>query len=341
MQPNDTLFFPKELACPVCEKSFRRSVLRRKQFAIGKRDIDYRPIFRGTINPRQFGVAVCPHCFYAAEDLFFCPRMSEDEVRRKNYFDSHDAQWEVQSHVRAATGGKHAWKDHAAERLKEMTPGELPVLRRISPLLRKSAADLVALGRPVDELQCEGNWLAAVRAWELAAICYKARGANQRILGYTYLAGAWTSRDARAASGTPFEKERFRTLEIAYLREAVTFLTAAHHAFLHPQIDPVAADRDVQERLPEARVFELMYILAGAHRLLGNTTESDLYLRQILLQAPTAQGLALWFVQEAREMPMNDGVTPGPPCPGIDGIDDSAGEDGNEEEDTHENPPRG
>ena len=339
MQPDDNLFFPKELVCPVCEQSFLRSTLRRKQFAIGKRDIDYRPVFRGTINPRQFGVAVCPHCFYAGEDPCFCPRMSDDDRRRKDYFDSHRAQWDVQSHVRAAAGGKHPWKDLAAERLKEMSSEELAVLRRISPLLRKSAADLIALGRPVNELQREGHWLAAVRSWELAAICYKARGANQRILGYTYLAGAWTSRDARAISGLPAEKERYRDLETAYLREAVSFLTAAHQVFLHPNNDPVAADRIAAERLPEARAFELMYILAGAHRLLGNIAESDAFLRQILVQAPAAQGLALWFVQEAREMPLIQ--TGQGPCPGIDGIDDSSGDDGNEEEDPHEDTSRG
>jgi len=329
MKLNDKLFFPKEIICPICEKPFMRYSLRKTQFSIGKRDIDYRPIYLGSLNPRLFGVAVCPNCFYSGEDHYFCPRMSDDDMRRKQYFASHKAQWEAQSRVRAASAGKQIWKDTASERLKEMQPDEIAILRRISPLLNKSASDLIALGRPVNELQREGNWHVAIRAYELAAICYKARRANHRILGYTYLYGAWASRDARLASKDSAEKARFKEFEIAYLREAISFLTITNKATSIEDNFMPDGTKIAKENMPQSRIFEVMYILAGAHRLLGNIDDSNKFLEQIIFGASGAQGIILWFVNQARDMRQNDNSLQTLMDDSLDG-DSSEGMDGEE-----------
>jgi len=299
---NDKLFFPKQITCPVCEKPFMRFALRKTQFSISKRDFDYRPLYLGQINPRLFAICVCPHCFYAGEDKFFCPRMSEDDLRRKEYFQSHKAQWEAQNRVRAASSGQQIWKDQAAEKLKEIAADELAILRRISPLLQKSATNIIAKGKPYNELQRDGDLDAAVRSYELAAICYKARRANHRILGYTYLNGAWASRDAAELTTDEAKKKDYRDFEAAYLREAVNFLTITNKATsIEDQYMPDGS-RIPKENMPESRIFEIMYILAGAHRKLGDIESSNKFLEQIIYGASGAQGIMLWFVNQAREM---------------------------------------
>ncbi len=302
MALNEKLFFPKEICCPVCTKTFTRYSLRKSQFSLDKRDIDYRPTYLGEIKPRLFAVAVCPHCFYAGEDKYFCPHMNDDERRRRDYFASHKAQWEAQNRVKAASTGQQFWKDQASEKLKEMSPEELAILRKIGPLLQKAAADVIAKGKPVNELQKEMDLDTAIRSWELAAICYKARRANHRILGYTYLSGAWAARDCAEITTDEAKKEDYRAFETAFLREAVSFLTITNKATsIEDQYTPDGT-KIPKENLPESRIYEIMYILAGAHRLLGNIDESNKFLEQIIYGGGSAQGVMLWFVKQAREM---------------------------------------
>ncbi|MBF0501232.1 MAG: DUF2225 domain-containing protein [Candidatus Riflebacteria bacterium] len=310
MQLGDKFFFPKDICCPICEKPFTRYGLRRSQFSIGKRDIDYRPIYMGSVNPRLFAVVLCPNCFYAAEEQYFCPKISDDDLRRKQYFASHKAQWEAQSRVRAAGSGKSIWKDMASEKLKEMSPEEISILRRISPLLNKSAANIANLGKPVNEMQKEGSWDVAIRSYELAAICYKARRANHRILGYTYLSGAWTSRDAREKTQDEKKKADYREFEIAYLKEAISFLTITNKSTSVEDVFAQDGSKIPKENMPQARIFEILYILAGAHRLLGNLEDSNKCLEQIIYGNSGAQGIILWFVNQARDMRSEDKQVP-------------------------------
>lgn len=307
MKLNDKLFFPKDIICPVCEKSFTRYSLKKSQFSISKRDMDYRPIYMGDVNPRFYAISTCPHCLYSAEDKYFCPKMSEDEKRRKQFFSSHKAQWEAQTRVKAAGSGQQVWKDTASERLKEMTPDDLNILRKITPLLKKSAADVLAKGQPFNELQRDGDLDAAIRSYELAAICCKARKANHRILGYTYLNGAWASRDSFEVCKDESKKADYQQFEVAFLREAVAFLTITNKATSVE--DQYAPDGTVipKENMPQGRIFEILYILAGIHRILGNTQESDKFLEQIMFGGSGATGIVLWFVQEAKNMRMNEG----------------------------------
>ncbi|MBP7634394.1 DUF2225 domain-containing protein [Candidatus Ozemobacteraceae bacterium] len=299
---NDKLFFQKSITCPVCEKPFTRYTLRKTQFSIAKRDIDYRPIYVGQVNPRLFAVCVCPNCFYAGEDKYFCPRMSEDDLRRQEYFQSHKAQWEAQSRVRAASSGQQIWKDQAAEKLKALTPEDLAILRRISPLLQKSAATIIAKGKPYNELQKEGDLDAAIRAYELAAICYKARKANHRILGYTYLNGAWASRDASEQFTDEATRKPYKEFENAFLREAINFLTITNKSTSLEDAFMPDGTKIPKENMPESRIFEIMYILAGANRIVGNLEISNKFIEQLLFGSSGAQGVMLWFTNQARDM---------------------------------------
>lgn len=301
MALNDKLFLPKEVVCPICEKQFTRFLLRKKQFSLDKRDIDYRPVYLGSINPRFFNVNVCPHCFFAAEDKYFCPRMTLEESRRKQLLDNHKSQWEAASRVRAASSGQQIWKDAEAEKLRELTPGNIAILRQISPLLQKVASSLPR-EKLFNEMQKDGDLEAAIRSWELAAICCKARRANHRLLGYTYLNAAWTARDAAEQTTDPTQKERYKAFERAYLTEAVTFLTITNAATSIEDTFMPDGTRIPKENLPQSRVFEIMYILAGANRLLGKIEESNKFLEQIIYGSSGAQGIILWFVNQAREM---------------------------------------
>ena len=83
MALNDKLFHPKDIVCPICGKTFTRYTLKKKQFSLNSRDIDYRPTYLGDVKPRFYSVCVCPKCFYAAEDKYFCPLMSAEEARQK------------------------------------------------------------------------------------------------------------------------------------------------------------------------------------------------------------------------------------------------------------------
>jgi uncharacterized protein (DUF2225 family) len=302
MALNEKLFLPKDIVCPICEKEFVRYLLRKKQFSLDKRDIDYRPIYLGSINPRYFNVCVCPHCFFSAEDKYFCPQMNIEDMRRKQLLDSHKSQWEAASRVRAASSGQQIWKDVEAEKLRELTNANITILRQISPLLRKAAASIIEKGKPYNELQRDGDLEAAIRSWELAAICLKARRANHRLLGYTYLNGAWTARDAYQGTEDPALKERFKAFEEAYLTEAVTFLEITNKATGIDDAFMPDGTRIPKENLPQSRVFEIMYILAGANRLLGKIDESNRFLEQIIYGSQSAQGIILWFVNQAREM---------------------------------------
>lgn len=302
MSLNDKLFLPKETVCPICEKTFSRFLLRKKQFSLDKRDIDYRPVYLGSINPRYFNICVCPHCYYAGEDKYFCPVMSIEEERRKALLDSHRSQWDAASRVRAASSGQQIWKDVESEKLKELTPGNIAILRKISPLLEKAASNVIQKGKPINELQKECDLDTAVKSWELAAICYKVRKANHRILGYTYLNAAWTARDAAEQAPDAQSKDRYLAYEKAYLTEAVSFLTITNQATSVEDAFMPDGTRIPKENIPQTRVFEIMYILAGANRLLGKMEESNKYLEQVIYGSQNASGIILWFVNQAREM---------------------------------------
>lgn len=322
MALNDKLFVPKETVCPVCEKTFNRYILRKKQFSLDKRDIDYRPVYLGSINPRYFNVCVCPHCFYAGEDKYFCPVMSIEEVRKKALLDSHRSQWDAASRVRAASSGQQIWKDAESEKLKELTPGNIAILRKISPLLQKVASNIIAKEKPINELQKEGDLDTAVRSWELAAICYKARKANHRILGYTYLSAAWTARDAAEQTTDQADKEKLRAYEKAYLSEAASFLSITNQATSVEDMFMPDGSRIPKENIPQSRVFEVMYILAGVYRLLDKMEESNKYLEQIIYGSQNAQGIILWFVNQAREMRQDETALKNMPIPQVEPDDD-------------------
>ncbi|MEW6709083.1 MAG: DUF2225 domain-containing protein [Candidatus Riflebacteria bacterium] len=315
MSLNDKLFMPKETVCPICEKTFIRYLLKKKQFSLDKRDIDYRPTYLGSINPRFFNICVCPHCLYAGEDKYFCPLMNAEEARRKALLDTHRSQWDANNRVRAASSGQQIWKDVESEKLKELTPGNIAILRKISPLLSKVAANLLAKNQPLNELQKECDLDTVIRQWELAAICYKARKANHRILGYTYLNAAWTARDALQMATTPEDKERFAAYEKAYLTEAATFLTITNMATSVEDAFLPDGTRVPKENIPQSRVFEIMYILAGVYRLLGKMEESNKYLEQIIYGSQNAQGIILWFVNQAREMRQDETAQKNLPIP--------------------------
>ena len=51
MALNEKLFIPKNIACPICGTTFTRYNLRKKQFSLNKRDIDYRPTHLDSITP--------------------------------------------------------------------------------------------------------------------------------------------------------------------------------------------------------------------------------------------------------------------------------------------------
>jgi len=315
MALNDKLFLPKDIVCPICGKEFKRYLLKKKQFSLDKRDIDYRPVYLGNINPRYFNVCVCPHCYYAAEDKYFCPLMSEIEARRKALLDNHRSQWDAASRVRAASSGQQIWKDIEAEKLKELTPTNIAILRQIKPLLERVAGGLKDKGKPFNELQKDGDLEAAIRSWELAAICSKARKANHRLLGYTYLNAAWTARDAAELATDPALQQRYKDFEKAYLTEAVAFLTITNAATSVDDAFMPDGTRIPKENIRQSRVFEIMYILAGANRLLGKFDESNKYLEQIIYGSQSAQGIILWFVNQAREMRHETNTQPNMPIP--------------------------
>lgn len=327
MALNDKLFVPKDIVCPICGKEFKRYILRKKQFSLDKRDIDYRPVYLGSINPRYFNVCVCPHCYYAAEDKFFCPLMSQEDARRKAFLDNHKSQWEAANRVKAASAGQQIWKDAEAEKLRELTPTNVAILRQIKPLLERVAGSLAGKGKPFNELQKDGDLEAAIRSWELAAICCKARKANHRLLGYTYLNAAWTARDAAEHSTTPESQQHYRDFEKAYLKEAVSFLTISNSASGVDDAFMPDGTRIPKENIPQSRIFEIMYILAGANRLLGNIDHSNKFLEQIIYGSSGAQGIILWFVNQAREMRHETNIQSNMPLPQDEPDGDNQDED--------------
>ncbi|HNX74595.1 MAG TPA: DUF2225 domain-containing protein [Candidatus Rifleibacterium sp.] len=327
MALNDKLFVAKDITCPVCNKEFKRYLLKKKQFSLDKRDIDYRPVYLGTINPRYFNVCVCPHCLYAAEDKFFCPLMNQEDARRKAFLDNHKSQWEAANRVKAASSGQQIWKDLEAEKLRELTPTNIAILRQIKPLLERVAGSLLAKGKPFNELQRDGDLEAAIRSWELAAICCKARKANHRLLGYTYLNGAWTARDAAESTPDPALQKHYRDFEQAYLKEAISFLTITNAASGVDDAFMPDGSRIPKENIPQSRVFEIMYILAGANRLMGDIEHSNKFLEQIIYGSQSAQGIILWFVNQAREMRHETNTVPNLPIPQDEPDGDSPDED--------------
>ncbi len=315
MALNEKLFVSKDVVCPVCSKEFKRYLLKKKQFSLDKRDIDYRPVYLGSINPRYFNVCVCPNCYYSAEDKYFCPLMSQEDARRKAFLDNHKSQWEAANRVKAASSGQQIWKDVEAEKLRELTPTNIAILRQIKPLLERVAGNLLTKGKPFNELQRDGDLEAAIRSWELAAICCKARKTNHRLLGYTYLNAAWTARDAAEGTADPAQQKLYRDFEKAYLKEAVSFLTITNLATGVDDAFMPDGSRIPKENIPQSRVFEIMYILAGANRLLGNLEQSNKYLEQIIYGSQSAQGIILWFVNQAREMRHETNTQPNMPIP--------------------------
>ena len=191
-----------------------------------------------------------------------------------------------------------------------MLPEEVAILRKISPLLMRAASDIIAKGKPANELQKEADPDVAIRGWELAAICYKARKANHRILGYTYLSGAWTARDAREKSQDPQKRQDYLDLELAYIREAVNFLLITNQATRIEETFMPDGTKIVKENIPQARIFEVMYILAGCYRILSELDESNRFLEQIIYGGAAAQGIVLWFVTQARDLRQSEVVGP-------------------------------
>ncbi|MBI3038669.1 hypothetical protein HYY75_06430 [bacterium] len=58
-----------------------------------------------------------------------------------------------------------------------------------------------------------------------------------------------------------------------------------------------------KENIPQTRIFEILYIMAGAYRLLGDFEKSNKFLEQIMFGGVSnAQGLVLWFIHQAKEM---------------------------------------
>ncbi|MBR4328575.1 MAG: DUF2225 domain-containing protein, partial [Candidatus Riflebacteria bacterium] len=214
----------------------------------------------------------------------------------------------------------------------KLTPVNISILRQIKPLLDRVATDLKKKNKPVNELQKEGDLETAIRSWELAAICYKARRANHRILGYTYLQGAWTARDAYDETQDPTLKERYKAFETAYLKEAISFLNITNLATGVDDAFMPDGTRIPKENIPQSRVFEIMYILAGANRLLGNIQESNNLLEQILYCANGAQGVILWFVNQAREMRHEESVNRQTDASDETEVEEYDGEEDNNEE---------
>ena len=142
---------------------------------------------------------------------------------------------------------------------------------------------------------------------------------------------AWTARDAYDETQEPSLKERYKAFETAYLKEAVSFLNITNLATGVDDAFMPDGTRIPKENIPQSRVFEIMYILAGANRLLGNIQESNKFLEQIIYGANGAQGVILWFVNQAREMRHEDSVDRQ-----TDASDETEGEDYDGEEDNNE-----
>lgn len=299
-------FITKNIVCPICGTGFTRYALRKKQLSIENRDIDYRPSYQGKAKPRFYSVCVCPSCFYAAEDKYFCPKMTAEEARKKALLESHRSEWESANRIRAVANGQVIWKDNESEKLKELSPMHVSILKQIKPLLARITTELTKKNKPINILQKEGDFDTAIRSWELAAICYKARRANHRILGYTYLQAAWTARDAFEETTDQELKKRYKAFEEAYLKEAISFLTITNLATGIEVSYMPDGTRIQKEDIPQSRVFEIMYILAGAHRILGNDKESNKFLEQIIYGANNPSGIVAWFVNQAREMRLNN-----------------------------------
>lgn len=302
MAINDKFFIPKNIACPICGHSFIRYNLKKRQFSVDKRDIDYRPKYLGAIKPRFYSVCVCPKCYYAAEDKYFCPSMTSEEARKHELLESHRSQWEAADRIRAASNGHQLWKDTELEKLKELTPASIAIIKQIGPLLERVATDIKKKNKPINELQKAGDHESVIRSWELAAICYKARKANHRILGYTYLQGAWTARDAYEEETDEAFKSRYKAYETAYLKEAVSFLNITNLGSTVGDAFLPDGTKIPKENLPQSRIFEIMYIIAGANRMLGNIPESNKILEQIIYGSKDAQGAILWFINKAKDM---------------------------------------
>lgn len=332
MALNDKLFHPKDIVCPICGTTFTRYTLKKKQFSLNSRDIDYRPTYLGDVKPRFYSVCVCPKCFYAAEDKYFCPLMSAEEARQKELMENHRSQWAAASRVKAASSGQQIWKDVESEKLKDLSPISKLILQKISPLLDKVSVDIRKKGKPINELLKEGDHESVIRSWELAAVCYKARKANHRILGYTYLSGAWTARDAYDEETDPELKKRYKLFEMAYLKEAIGFLNITNLATGVEDAFFPDGTKIPKENLPQARVFEIMYILAGANRLIGNIDASNKFLEQIIYGASGAQGVILWFVNQAREMRHDESAEEAAEALEKDSEDEENGEESEEED---------
>lgn len=295
------LLVPKKTVCPVCKTEFERFVLRKSQFSIDKRDYDYRPVYIGSVKPRFYKICVCPECLYAAEDKYFCPLMSSEQLRQKELLDQKMSAWDANNRVKAAASGQQIWKDPELLKLKSLKPAHALKLKKVSVLLKKLCSEILQKGVPYNHLLRDEDLFAAVKAWELAAVCYRTRDANHRVVGYTYLGAAWAARDAFEMTSDEDLQEKLKKLEIAYLQQAVTYLDITEKA---TGIDDVYDENGKlipKEKLPQSRVFEVMYILAGIHKILGDIDKNSQYLEQLMYAGgKDAQGIVLWFVKQAR-----------------------------------------
>ena len=111
MVSDDKNFLPKNIICPVCDTPFTRYNLRKKQFSIENRDIDYRPTYLGPVKPRFYSVCVCPNCYYSAEDKYFCSKMTAEEARKFALLESRRSEWESAARIKAVSNGQMIWKD--------------------------------------------------------------------------------------------------------------------------------------------------------------------------------------------------------------------------------------
>lgn len=69
--------YTKELKCPLCQKSFHTTKVRKSTIKVAGLDTDLKPLYQdGQINPSFYNVSVCRHCGYSfTEDFtpYFAP----------------------------------------------------------------------------------------------------------------------------------------------------------------------------------------------------------------------------------------------------------------------------
>ena len=140
------------------------------------------------------------------------------------------------------------------------------------------------------------------------------------------------SSKVKVAEKDPELKKRYKLFEMAYLKEAIGFLNITNLATGVEDAFFPDGTKIPKENLPQARVFEIMYILAGANRLIGNIDASNKFLEQIIYGASGAQGVILWFVNQAREMRHDESAEEAAEALEKDSEDEENGEESEEED---------